>query len=210
MSFSAKTVTTIAILGAFVGIVAGCGHMQLEFQKPEGARVVWDGDEAHPIVITPLADESKRVWRLRNTSANSTHRILISDIEGEPDLVICGKVRTGKEVKPYTERTSIPVEITTDDILNVKNSMTVKKVIFIVDPEKKERYEKKVDHAYFEDFGWYQSGPGAFTALYSQGPSGKDPEEVANAVGHVLVVIELGNRRPSDSRAIPVETATAE
>jgi len=200
MSFSANRVMTITLLGVLAGVLVGCGHMQLEFQQPEGAQVVWGGDRAHPVVITPANDESRRAWRLKNVNTNSTYRIMVRDIPGEDDLVIYGKVRTGKRVEPYTERTAIPVEVTYDDIVNVKNSMTVKKVIFIVDPEKRDKYEQKVGHAYFEDFGWYQSGPGAFTALYTRGPSGKDPEEVAKAVGHVLVVLELGNRRPGDVR----------
>ncbi|MCD6360443.1 MAG: hypothetical protein J7M38_06200 [Armatimonadetes bacterium] len=204
MNCNLKKAGGVLVLVVAISLLAGCRTVQLKFQEPEGAEITWkafSGWEQDHVVIVPADEQDKNPlcrWTLRS---GEKKKIKIFNIPGEPGLAIYGKIKVDAE-KDFTDTTPIPIEITIDDILNVKNNMMVKKVIFLVDPKKRDEYEKKVGHPYTDDLGAYASGIGAFSissVSYEAGTLYKDPEKVAKEVGDLLVVIELGNRLPYDA-----------
>jgi len=184
--------------------------MHVKFLEPEGARIAfrtgWGRRTTETVEVVPASKQHLPPYVNRcNMAPNSRVEIEIYDIPGDPEFTVYGELRMGPMILDYTDKGPIPIRFTQQDLINVKNDLVVKKVVFLVDPDKRAAYEEAAGHTYFEQFATYESGMGAFSGgplAYVTGVGTEDPEAIANQVGTVLVVAVIGGRSPSDVTSV--------
>ncbi len=169
-----RRLTASILVLALLVAVTGCGSMLINIREPQAAQLTpkkffggWKDAAAKPLP-TQIKLSARRNWLL--FGKDCLYRI--SDIPLKPGVTVYARVRTYSPTA-FTKAGQVPVVINEQDIQDVVRGNVVR--IVVVDPKKE-----------------YQTSQ--FESL-RLAPT-DDAVERAKEIGHLLVLVTLGNRDP--------------
>ena len=153
------------------GLPGAPATTQISFQNPEGMTIGWQSGAVY-------AEDQLVAPARYNFPQGAVYRLKLSDIPGRPGLALYPTLQlfpAAPETAAYLSHVAVPVEVTRDDIDNVRSNNFVTKVVYLPDAE-------------YQDLAVV----GVETLVSTTLEPGQDPVATAEQRGTLLAVFRMG------------------